>query len=326
MAHNTETASTGRFIAVDTRAAPVKERFDLWCSLFPFTDMQPLRSAPYQSRALLCAATDGSMLARIHMDATLSLFPEERSDQIMLNLFLGGHSQVRHGKYEDVVDAGSGFNLMDCKMPMRTHAQMHESIHLLLPRAQVARVLGAKPAGEGRALRDLPDTPLGDILKAHLLAVTQQGLALDAASAACAMTSVNALAMAYLEQCHPTQAAKGMADHDAWLFEAACRCIETRLDDPRLTADSVARTLGCSRTRLYEVFAARGLSVATHVRDLRLSRSRALLRDAALGIGDVALYCGYSDLPAYSKAFKRRFGMTPSAWRNEVVAMPPRGE
>ncbi len=315
MAHDTETASTGRFIAIDTRDAPVKERFDLWCSMFPFTDMQPLRNAPYQSRALLCAADDGSMLARIHMDATLSLFPEERSDQIMLNLFLGGRSQVRHGKHEDVVDAGSGFNLMDCKMPMRTHAQMHESIHLLLPRARVAGLLGAKPAGDGRALRHLPATPLGEILKAHLLAVTQQGMALDAPSAACAMASVNALAMAYLAQCNPAQAANDLPDQDALLFEAACRCIEARLDDARLTAGSVARTLGCSRTRLYEIFAARGLSVATHVRELRLTRSRSLLRDASLGIGDVALYCGYSDLPAYSKAFKRQFGLSPNAWR-----------
>lgn len=322
----TETAPGARFMEFDTRHAPAKERFDLWCSLFPFTDMQPLRNAPYQSSALLCAADDGSMLARIHMDATLSHFPEDRSDQIMLNLFLGGRSRVRHGAHEDIVDAGSGFNLMDCTRTMQTTARMHESIHLLLPRARVTQVLGKQPTGDGRALRHLPATPLGEILKAHLLTVTQQGMALDTASTAHAMASVNALAMAYLAQFNPAQAANGLPDHDALLFEAACRCIEARLEDSRLTADSVARTLGCSRTRLYEVFAARGLSVATHARELRLSRSRALLRDTALGIGDVALYCGYSDLPAYSKAFKRRFGMTPSAWRNEVVAMPPRGE
>jgi AraC-like DNA-binding protein len=318
MANDTAAGFAGRFVAFDTRDAPAKERFDLWCSLFPFTDMAPLRRAPYQSSALLCTSDDGAMLARIKMDATLSLFPEDRSDQIMLNLFLGGRSQVRHGAHEDVVDAGTGFNLMDCRMPMRTHARMHESIHLLLPRARVVQVLGGKPAGDGRALRDLPDTPLGEILKAHLVAITAQGTALDATAAAHAMASVNALALAYLAQCAPKPAVDTLPDLDVVQFDAACRCIETQLEDPQLSADSLARTLGCSRTRLYQLFADRGLSVAAHVRELRLSRSRSLLRDAALSIGDVALFCGYGDLPAYSKAFKRRFGVTPSEWRQAL--------
>lgn len=317
MSDKTTAIPGGRFVAFDTREAPVKERFDLWCSLFPFTDMAPLRRAPYQSSALLCAGDDGTMLARIRMDATLSLFPKDRSEQIMLNLFLGGRSRVRHGVHEDVVDAGTGFNLMDCTLPMQTHARMHESIHLLLPRARVTQVLGRQPAGDGRALRHLPDTPLGDILKTHLLAVTRQGMALDAASTARAMESINSLAMAYLMQFGKANA---LPDAEALLFDAACRHIEAHLDDPRLTADNVAHALGCSRTRLYQLFAERGLSVAAHVRELRLSRSRRLLRDVAMSIGEVALYCGYGDLPAYSKAFKRRFGMTPREWRLSLPA------
>ena len=277
--------------------------------------MSPLRRAPYQSSALLYAAADGSMLARIHMDATLSVFPEDRSDQIMLNLFLDGCSRVRHGAHEDFVDVASGFNLMDCTMPMQTIARQHESIHLLLPRAQVTQVLGRQPIEGRRALRHLPATPLGEILKAHLLAITQRGEALDAPSAAQAMASVTALAMAYLAQLNPTPARAKLPDPDGLLFDAACRCIEARLGDSQLTADHVARTLGCSRTRLYQLFADRGLSVAAHVRELRLSRSHLLLRDVALDIGDVAQFCGYGDLPAFSKAFKRRFGITPSEWR-----------
>lgn len=315
LATNTAATLTGaRFVAIDTCQAPLRERFDMWCSLFPFTDMSPLRRAPYQSSALLYAAADGSMLARIHMDATFSNFPKDRSDQIMLNLFLGGCSQVRHRDGEDTVDAGTGFNLMDCTQPMQTIAHQHQSIHLLLPRTQVTQVLGRQPTGDGRALRHLPSTPLGDILKSHLLAVTQRGERLDAVSAAHATTSVKTLALAYLAEFCQVQAAE-LPDPDGLLFDAACRCIEARLGDSQLTADHVARTLGCSRTRLYQLFADRGLSVAAHVRELRLSRSHLLLRDAALDIGDVAQFCGYGDLPAFSKAFKRRFGMTPSEWR-----------
>jgi AraC-like DNA-binding protein len=34
-----------------------------------------------------------------------------------------------------------------------------------------------------------------------------------------------------------------------------------------------------------------------------------------MGIGEVALHCGYGDQPAFSKAFKRSFGLTPSECR-----------
>jgi len=104
-------------------------------------------------------------------------------------------------------------------------------------------------------------------------------------------------------------------DADARLFAAACRHIDAHLGDPLLTAESLAQALHCSRTRLYQVFAERRLSVARYARGQRLERSRMLLRDLRLGIGEIALHCGYGDLPAFSKAFKRRFGMAPGEWR-----------
>jgi hypothetical protein len=63
----------------------------------------------------------------------------------MLNLFLQGRSVVQHNGCEDLVDAGCGFTLMDCAMPMRTVADPHESIHLLLPRSRVVPLLGPRP-------------------------------------------------------------------------------------------------------------------------------------------------------------------------------------
>ena len=164
-------------------------------------------------------------------------------------------------------------------------------------------------------MRRLPETPLGHILKATLLATTQNAMALDAQAAAAAMDASNRLALACLAQFAKPDAAP---DLDTLLFDGACRYIETHLDDPTLSVERVAHALRCSRTRLYRVFAERGLSVATHARDLRLAHSRTLLRDARLSIGDIALYCGYGDLPAFGKAFKRRFGTSPGEWRHAL--------
>src|SRR3546814_16043375 len=93
-------------------------------------------------------------------------------------------------------------------------------------------------------------------------------------------------------------------------FTSACRFIEARREDSGLTADAIARAIGCSRASLYRLFEQRGLAVAEHVRADRLNHSRTLLRDPRLGIGDLALRCGYDDLSAFGKAFRLRFGMT----------------
>ncbi|QNN46503.1 helix-turn-helix domain-containing protein [Thermomonas brevis] len=305
-----------RFMAFDTDGAPAHERFEQWRSLFPqVVDISPVeRSRPYRANAIVYLAEDGTGMARIRTAPTLTHFAEGSSDHFMLGLIADGHSQVRQGRGgEETADAATGFNLMDCSRQMRTLSRSgQDSVHLFLPRARVMQLLGPDPTGARGALRHLPDTPMGQILKANLSALTRYGTALDARASAQAMEATITLALAYLAQ---FGAAEETPDLDALLFDAACRYIEAQLDDPRLTAESVARALRCSRTRLYRVFAERDLSVAGYARDLRLARSRTLLLDARWSIGEIALHCGYGDLPAFSKAFKRRFGMAPGEWR-----------
>src|SRR3546814_14123237 len=107
-------------------------------------------------------------------------------------------------------------------------------------------------------------------------------------------------------------------------FTSACRFIEARREDSGLTADAIARAIGCSRASLYRLFEQRGLAVAEHVRAVRLNHSRTLLRDPRLGIGDIALRCGYDDLSAFGKASteERRggngcFGPVSSRWEDD---------
>lgn len=51
----------------------------------------------------------------------------------------------------------------------------------------------------------------------------------------------------------------------------------------------------------------------------RLARGRHLLRTTRMNTGDVAQHCGYGDLPAFSKAFRRKYGLSPGEWRNEAA-------
>src|SRR3546814_12513096 len=91
---------------------------------------------------------------------------------------------------------------------------------------------------------------------------------MNAAEAAAAMKLLSGLALTYLEGFNAA-----VEDEERCVgemhFTSACRFIEARREDSGLTADAIARAIGCSRASLYRLFEQRGLAVAAHVRALR---------------------------------------------------------
>ena len=50
--------------------------------------------------------------------------------------------------------------------------------------------------------------------------------------------------------------------------------------------------------------------------DLRLKRAQDLLKNSEFNINEIAQKCGYTDIAYFSRCFKKRFGVSPSSWRN----------
>ena len=90
--------------------------------------------------------------------------------------------------------------------------------------------------------------------------------------------------------------------------------IERTCADPDLSPDRIALSVGCSRATLYRLFARHDRSVAASVWQARLERALRMLCSAesiAMTIGDVALLSGFTDVPTFTRMFKRRYGKTP---------------
>ncbi|HEY6169550.1 MAG TPA: helix-turn-helix domain-containing protein, partial [Verrucomicrobiae bacterium] len=80
----------------------------------------------------------------------------------------------------------------------------------------------------------------------------------------------------------------------------------------------LARACGCSVRHFNRLFRQRfGSSFHTHQRELRLQRARQLLRESDSKITEVALDSGFRHTGLFNTFFKRRFGVTPSAWRDQ---------
>jgi len=102
------------------------------------------------------------------------------------------------------------------------------------------------------------------------------------------------------------------------LRERIKQVIARRLGDARLSVDAIAVELNCSRRQLYNAFGDEPDGVAGYVLAQRLEACRRDFADRRLdatSITEIALRHGFNHPAHFSRAFKARFGMTPSEWR-----------
>ncbi|MGH8220542.1 MAG: AraC family transcriptional regulator [Steroidobacteraceae bacterium] len=93
--------------------------------------------------------------------------------------------------------------------------------------------------------------------------------------------------------------------------------VDGELSDPAFCSTSVAEALGVSARYLQRVFAEIGITPSRFLIERRLEAAAGLLRqlDGPCSVTDVALQCGFSDLSYFSRAFRCRFGRSPSEYR-----------
>ena len=85
------------------------------------------------------------------------------------------------------------------------------------------------------------------------------------------------------------------------------------------TVERLARACNLSRSTFAERFLTRvGKPPATYLAHVRLDAATNLLRDTLLPITHIAQRVGYASEPAFSRAFKNRYGTPPTRWRQDV--------
>jgi AraC family transcriptional regulator len=86
--------------------------------------------------------------------------------------------------------------------------------------------------------------------------------------------------------------------------------------DEDLSLGTLAGRVGLSAFHLHRVFsAAAGETPKQFTLRLRLGRAAAMLLTMRDSVLDIALSCGFQSHEAFCRAFRKHFGMTPSAYR-----------
>lgn len=95
--------------------------------------------------------------------------------------------------------------------------------------------------------------------------------------------------------------------------------IEDRLDDAALSVDELAGAVGLSRSQLHRrLVNSGGESPGRLIRHTRLRHAAELLRDTDRPVSRIAARVGYEDPAHFTRGFKRRYGVTPSRYRDET--------
>lgn len=98
------------------------------------------------------------------------------------------------------------------------------------------------------------------------------------------------------------------------------RLILPMLHTGKVTAEDVARQLNMSGQGLYRALRAEGTTFEELLAELRHRFAKGYLAEQRASLKEIAYLLGYSDVSAFSRAFKRREGVSPGAYMREATA------
>ncbi len=91
----------------------------------------------------------------------------------------------------------------------------------------------------------------------------------------------------------------------------------------RITLDELAENVHQSKSYLVRCFHQEtGLTPIACLNNIRLSRAQTMLRYMDESVSSIAFQCGFEDASYFSLCFRQRFGLSPSAYRNQKGPTP----
>lgn len=228
-------------------------------------------------------------------------------DHYMIQVFVDGYTEMALGRRTVKSRAGTpiAFDLGDV---LDSYNSDFDILCVVIPRAMLAPLLLHPDSVHGQ----IPDADsgagqmLGDYMRSLYLAAPSL-TPLDALAAVRALLELAAAAL----NGSPT---REIAAAEHALLLKAQRFIRENLAAADLSPETVALATGISRTALYELF--QPLSgVAAYVRELRLRRCLSEImsaRHAHVQVSEIAYRWGFTNAAHFTRAFRQRFGRTPS--------------
>lgn len=299
-----------------------RERFEAWrASIACIFDVWPQGRDPgHAFEASIRTARLGElMLSRTQTRAQLwrrspLTIARDGMDHYMVQLYAEGTQFVEW-------DGGAaqmprkGLLVYDLARPMQARSSDFSNLTLFVPRPMLEPLLAAPDSHHMRVLEH--GAPFVNLLRDHMLSLDAELERHPAADTFNLSSAAVHLFAACLNAADGPASAGTARAYEPSLLRRARQEIERGLPGGDLGPEVLCRTLGVSRSRLYELFQPFG-GVATYIRNRRLNAALRLVTHPAARrdpIGEIAARFQFT-ASELSRAFRIRYGVTPRQARH----------
>jgi AraC-like DNA-binding protein len=231
----------------------------------------------------------------------------QAGDSFFLNLTLRGSSTFSQDDRTGTLGPGD-FALVDGARPFEfAFDGPFQQVSMTLPHDFMAPYLADRPAATAVPVRG--DRGFGAVAGSTLAALSRTAAGIDAGAARPLAEHVAGLVGLSLGVALPRSSGP------LALTQLALDEVERSLGEHGLSPTVVAERVGVSTRYLHRLFENRGQSFGRHLLARRLEHCRSELADPSLAgvtVGEIAWRNGFADPSYMARAYRRRYGVTPS--------------
>ena len=235
------------------------------------------------------------------------------ADYLRISMPIAGTSMTRQGDRRFEARTGNATSLrFDTPFTIRGISEQIETVEIYVSMTDLA-IWGIDSADLGGCTWPLSMRSLA--IRDFVASILRDAEPMSSRVAAIVDTVLLRFALLVLDDGFPRDAV--IADGPEHLRVAALSVIESQFASADLTPESVANSLHTSVRSLYRAFEETGTTVGHLIRDKRLEKSAMALSHAGphVTIASIARSHGFNGADQFSRAFRRRFGITPQQFR-----------
>jgi len=245
--------------------------------------------------------------ASVHRNADIA---RQSGENVILHMQHAGSCLHTQGREVHTLRAGD-FVLADSNKDYRVDLHgVNDMLVVEMPRAKLAERIPQLQNNLSKRIRG--ESPSSRLLHDFLLSLWRQG---DQSGADPHwLKGVSGVFFDLLSMAVSDTHEFGAGDHK--IMNKMMALIETRICDPDLRTSMLADELGVSIRTVQSAFAAIGETPSAYILDRRLTRAAdRLVAAPQLSVTGIAYEVGFNDCSYFTRCFKQKYGVSPTAYR-----------